>query len=61
MIGAAFGWIGSTGWSEKSSGALPFLGLMSHEDELQEARTKAEAFLEAGVAPDHLWLHLFCV
>lgn len=36
--------------------ALSFLGLINGEDELGDTRTKAEAFLEAGVGPDHKWL-----
>ncbi len=36
--------------------ALTFLGLVNRDDTLNDARTKAEAFLEAGVGPDHPWL-----
>ncbi len=37
--------------------ALSFLGLVSREDEFNDVRTKAEAFLQAGVGPEHPWLH----
>ncbi|MCB2213001.1 hypothetical protein KQI52_12885 [bacterium] len=35
--------------------ALRFLGLL-HVDSMDPARSKAEAFLEAGIEPDHPWL-----
>ncbi len=36
--------------------ALKLLGLLNRENEFNDARTKAEAFLQAGVGPDHPWL-----
>jgi hypothetical protein len=37
--------------------ALKFLGLFKCENEFEDARTTAEAYLQAGLEPTHKWLH----
>ncbi|NQU06246.1 MAG: hypothetical protein HQ568_09160 [Calditrichaeota bacterium] len=45
-----------SGATSTREGALRFLGLKNSDDELNEAKTKVEAFLQAGVSPQHPWL-----